>query len=223
MSKTNSEHGTMLSYVIGYILSLVFTFIPYYMVVNKTASGTALLATILGFAVFQMIIQILFFLHLGREPKPRYNLTFFIATVTIILVVVGGSLFIMSHLYDNMTPTEVTKKLAQNEGIDQVGDEKTGACQQLYINHKVIIANGKVSPINTEAGLCDTLTFLNQDDKVRVITFGTHPDHKNYAGQTDQSVRKGRGKSITLNQEGTYQFHDHLDPGVTGYFTVKSR
>src|SRR5687768_12731131 len=92
MSTQNSEHGTMKSYVIGFVLSLIFTFIPYYLVVNKTVSGGVLLATILGFAVLQMIIQITFFLHLGRGPKPKWNLYFFISTVGIILVVVGGSI-----------------------------------------------------------------------------------------------------------------------------------
>ena len=68
-----AERGTITSYVIGFLLSLVFTAIPYYLVVNKTVEGNTLLATILGFAVLQMAVQIFFFLHLGRGPKPLYN------------------------------------------------------------------------------------------------------------------------------------------------------
>ena len=75
-----SEHGTTRSYVIGFVLSLIFTVIPYYLVTNKTIAGSALLATILGIAVLQMFIQIFFFLHLGRGPKPFYNVVFFFAT-----------------------------------------------------------------------------------------------------------------------------------------------
>src|SRR5688572_2414166 len=108
---TKGEHGTTGSYVIGFILSLVFTLIPYYLVVNKTVTGTAILATILTFGVVQMLIQIFFFLHLGRGPKPMYNVVFFGATASLILVVVLGSVFIMNHLHYNMSPTEVTKKL----------------------------------------------------------------------------------------------------------------
>lgn len=214
------EHGTVQSYVIGYVLSLIFTFIPYYMVVNQVISGSVLLAIILSVAVLQMIIQIVFFLHLGRGPKPLYNVVFFISTVGIILIVVGGSMWIMHHLNYNMTPADMSTKLVEKEGIYQIQGEETGACKGLHATHRVTISSGVVSPIHTEARHCDTLTFINEDDIVREITFGTHPEHETYAGEDFLTVRKGRGKHLTLNQEGTYQFHDHLDPTVTGFFTV---
>lgn len=220
--KAHSEHGTIHSYVVGFLLSLVLTIIPYYMVVNKTISGFALLATILGVAVLQMIIQIVFFLHLGRGPKPFYNVAFFVSTVGIILIVVGGSIFIMNNLHYTMAPTEKSKKLIEKEGIYQIDGEKTGACRGQHANHKVNIKNGQVSSLHTFAQKCDTMTFINEDDAMREITFGTHPEHGAYAGETDLPVRKGRGKTITLNQTGTYQFHDHLDPNVIGSFTVRA-
>ena len=219
--QSNGEHGTVMSYTIGFILSLVFTVVPYYLVVSKSVSGNALLATILGFAVAQMIIQILFFLHLGRGPKPLYNIAFFVSTVGIILVVVGGSLFIMRHLHYNMAPTEVSRSVAEKEGIYQVEGKKTGACQEIGANHKVIIGNGAISPRQIKTSLCDTLTFISQDDILHEIAFGLHPNHETYAGEGDLHLRTGRNKTITLNQSGTYQFHDHVNPELTGDFTVK--
>lgn len=221
-SHAPAEHGTTMSYIIGLILSLIFTFIPYQLVVNQTVTGNALLATILGFAFLQMFIQIFFFLHLGRGPKPFYNVVFFFATFIAILVVVAGSVFIMNNLYSNMAPSEVVKNLAEKEGIYQIGGEKTGACQGQHANHKVTISNGRVSPVYTEAKLCDTLTFINEDDQVRELAFGPHPRHDSYSGETEVPVRKGRNKTITLNQAGTYIFHDHLDPATAGNFTVSS-
>jgi hypothetical protein len=169
-----------------------------------------------------MLIQIFFFLHLGRGPKPLYNVAFFVSTVGIILVVVGGSIFIMSNLHYNMAPKDVTTKLAQDEGIDQVGGEKTGACADIGANHKVIIKNGQASPRHTDAHLCDTLTFINEDSKVRDIAFGKHPSHEVYGGEIEMTVRQGYPKTITLNQPGTQLlFHDHLEPTMNGSFTVK--
>lgn len=220
---SSSEHGSMKSYVIGFILSLVFTFIPYYLVVSQKLTGSILLATILGFGVLQMLVQIFFFLHLGRGPKPLYNVVFFVSTVGIILVVVGGSIMIINNLRYNMAPAEQTKKLTNGEGIYQIGGEKTGACRGVHANHKVTIANGQVNPAHTEARACDTLTFINQDDKGREITFGSHPDHGVYAGEDELQVRKKRGKTMTLSETGTYNFHDHLDPTVKGSFTVAPR
>ena len=219
-TKQKGEHGTTRSYIIGFLLSLVFTAIPYYLVVNESVSGSALLATILGFAVLQMIIQILFFLHLGRGPKPLYNVVFFVSTVGIILVVIGGSILIINNLHYNMTPSDQTKKLTNGESIFAVGGEATGACQGQHANHKVVIKNGVVSPIQTLARKCDTLTLINEDKKVRKITFGTHPQHEVYGGETELVLRKARAKVITLSESGTYQFHDHLQPEIAGDFTV---
>ncbi len=217
MSK--KEHGTTRSYVIGFILSLVFTAIPYYLVTNKIISGSALLITILAIAVLQMIIQIVFFLHLGRGPKPLYNVVFFISTVGIILVVVIGSIWIINHLNYNMASVDTSKYLVNQEAIAQVNGQKTGACDEIGVNHKVTITKGVVNPLHTEAKLCDTFTFID-DDTEREITFGPHPNHEAYAGESELAVRKGKGKTITLSESGNYLFHDHEDPKVFGTFTV---
>jgi len=218
----HKQHPTAVPYVTGFALSLLFTAIPYYLVSHKVVSGTTLVTTILGFALLQMLVQIFFFLHLGRGPKPLYNVAFFASTVGIILVVVGGSMFIMKHLHYNMSPRDATTKLAQDEGIDQVGGAKTGACSNIGINHRVVIKDGKVSMPHTEAHLCDTMTFINEDASVRKISFGTYPNHDAYGGEIELSVRKDHPKTLTLNQMGiNLLFHDHLDPAVTGSFTVK--
>lgn len=218
-----AEHGTTRSYVVGFILSLIFTAIPYWLVVDQVVTGNVLLGIILGFAFLQMLVQVIFFLHLGRERKPRWQLYFFIGTAGGILTVVVGSIIIMSHLHHNMAPVEASKKLVEKEGIAQLGGEQTGACKGRHEQHKVTISNGTVTPLHTKARSCDSLVIINKDDIVREITFGTHPEHNAYAGEEELTLRKNRGKSIILNQPGSYQFHDHLDPGTSGYFTVEPR
>lgn len=219
-NQPESEHGSIKFYVTGFILSLIFTFIPYFMVVNQTISGTLLLTTILGFAVVQMLIQLTFFLHLGRGPKPRWNLFFFVATVGVILIVVGGSIMIINNLHYNMTPTDQLKKLVNDEGIYQIGGEKTGACQGQHANHQVTIKNGQLSPLRSVTSKCDTLTFINQDGTVRKFNFGPYPQHKAYAGENDLSLRKGMNQTLTLSEPGTYQFYDQSHPEISGDFTV---
>jgi cytochrome o ubiquinol oxidase operon protein cyoD len=219
------EHGTLRSYIIGFLLSLIFTFIPYFLVVNKVISGNALIATILGFGTLQMIIQLVFFLHLGRERKPRWQLLFLIGTVIGILTVVGGSLWIMRHLHYNMTvtPTDASKKLINDEAIYQVEGQKTGACEEIGENHQVIIKDSVARPSHTDAALCDTLTFINEDTASREMTFGTHPSHGVYAGLSEVVVRNGRNETITLSESGGYQFHDHKQAETAGSFTVTPR
>lgn len=220
MSKPDSEHGTTRSYVVGFILSLIFTIIPYYLVVNKVFAGTTLLATILGIAVVQMFIQIFFFLHLGRGPKPFYNVVFFFGTAGLIIFVVGASLFIMNNLHYNMLPQDVIRKQAQEEGISQVNGTKTGACQGNKDNHIVTIKDGVASPVHTQANRCDTLTFLNKDKGKREMVFGPHPNYQNYGGEDMVVLDDGRPETITLNESGDFMFHDHLVPSLSGHLTV---
>lgn len=217
------EHGTTTSYIVGFVLSLVFTIIPYYLVVNHVVSGMALLVTILGIAVLQMIIQIVFFLHLGREKRPHWQLSFFVSTVGIVLVVVVGSIWIMHHLHYNMTPVtpaDASKKLVEDEGIYQLGGEKTGACRGVHTNYKVTIKDGQVSPALTSAQQCDTLTFINEDKDTHHMVFGQPGYPAVYAGSDMVMVYKGHPKTITLGEQGTYHFYDHMHTDKGGSFTV---
>lgn len=218
MSK--NDHGTATSYVIGFILSLIFTIIPYYLVVNKALTGSTLLIAILGIAVVQMFIQIFFFLHLGRGPKPLYNIVFFVATAGLIVVVVGASVFIMENLYRTMSPQEIIVSQAQKEGIAQISDKETGACVENKNSHIVTISGGAASPNIIEAKRCDTLTFINKDAAVREITFGTHPEHASYGGEDRVILDDERPETITLNESGDFVFHDHMDPNLNGRFFV---
>lgn len=221
--KSNGEHGTTTSYVIGFILSLIFTIIPYHLVVNKVLNGNSLLLAILGIAVVQMFIQIFFFLHLGRGPKPFYNIVFFFATAGLIVIVVGASVFIMDNLYRTMSPQEIVLKQAQKEGIAKVGDKETGACQENMQNHQVTLGDGAVTPVHIEALRCDTLSFVNGDGETHEIIFGTQNQNVSYGGQDSVTLDGSRPETITLNESGDFTFHDPLHPGLVGHFSVTPR
>jgi cytochrome o ubiquinol oxidase operon protein cyoD len=222
---TNMEskpvQGRLHAYITGFALSLVFTLIPYYLVVHKSLHGNTLLATIIGFAIVQLIIQLLFFLHLGRERKPRWNLVFLANTLAIIFVVVGGSIWIMSHLKHNMSELDVTNKISEDEAVYQVQGVQTGTCPGgTGTNYEVVLKNNTATPRHTSAKLCDTLTIINEDHALREIDFGEHDHHETYAGQGGQLLDQGRNMFITFTVTGTYTFHDHIQDKITGDFTV---
>lgn len=216
-----SEHGSASSYVIGLILSLILTVIPYYMVTRQVISGTPLLLTILGFAIFQMIVQVFFFLHLGRGPKPLYNVVFFVATVSFIILIVGASILIMNNLYRNMSPTEVTTRLAQDENIAEMNGRPTGACQGNNATHVVTISSVEVTPFHVNAKRCDTITFKSGGGVAYELMFGPHDKPISYGGLYEIEVRADRAEIITLNETGNFTYHDSTDHGVTGSFTVE--
>jgi cytochrome o ubiquinol oxidase operon protein cyoD len=220
--KANSQvHGTVKSYVTGFVLSLVFTLIPYYLVVAKSLTGNALLGVIIAFAVVQLVIQVVFFLHLGREPKPRWNLLFFLSTISIILLVVVGSIWIMSHLQHQMSATDVTNKISTDEAVHEVNGVQTGTCPGGTGSvHMIELKNDAASPRHTDARLCDTIIITNTDDTARDIEFGVHDLHETYAGEMGQTLRPGRNMVLTLTELGTHKFHDHLLDNISGDFTV---
>ncbi|MBA3757678.1 cytochrome o ubiquinol oxidase subunit IV [Candidatus Saccharibacteria bacterium] len=110
--------GTTVSYLFGFILSLELTLAAYFLVVNRVLESRQLILTIMGLGVAQLLVQLVFFLHLGRESKPRWNLTVFSFMALVLVVLVGGSLWIMSNLdYNTMTPTEIETKLLEEEAI----------------------------------------------------------------------------------------------------------
>lgn len=106
MAKThaNTHHGSVASYCIGFALSIALTLLAYFAVVEKIFSGTQLLAIIVGLAVVQLIVQLVFFLHMGKEAKPRWNLMVFSFMLLVVGIVVIGSLWVMHNLDYNMMP-----------------------------------------------------------------------------------------------------------------------
>ncbi|MBC7708373.1 cytochrome o ubiquinol oxidase subunit IV [Polaromonas sp.] len=215
-----NEQKTVSSYVVGFILSLIFTFTPYLLVVNHYISGRALLITILTFAMAQLLVQVIFFLHLGRGANARWNVYFFVGTFIAMLIVVVGSVVIISNLHNNATTLDQTRKIIDSEGIYQVSGELTGACQGRHTNHQIVIKAGKSSPILTIAAKCDTLTFVNKDAVDGQIMFGTRTKQTTYAGLDKLAVRKDHTKTISLSETGTFKFYDSLRPVVSGSFAV---
>lgn len=105
-------HGTLKSYLIGFFSSVLLTGISFSLVITKALTGHVLIYTIVGLAILQAIIQLIFFLHLGQEAKPRWETFIFCFTVLILLIIVIGSLWIMHDLDERMMPkmTEGTSK-----------------------------------------------------------------------------------------------------------------
>jgi cytochrome o ubiquinol oxidase operon protein cyoD len=214
------EHGTIQNYIIGFVLSIVFTLIPFYLAVNQVLTGIVLFGTILAFALAQALIQVLFFLHLGRERKPKWQSGFLVATAGGIFVVTVGTFWILYHLHENMSPTQAELMLAQDEGIAQVSGQTTGACVGATEMHMVVIKNDVASPSHTDAKRCDTIMFMNEDGVSREIAFGPHENHETYGGVDALALAAGQSQTLTLNESGTHTFHDHLHDEVTGNFTV---
>ena len=120
MSKSIKEQAPIRyqSYVIGFVLSVATTLLAYFVVVNKLFTPAILVYVVLTIAVAQLIIQVIYFLHIGRGSK--WKLRTFLFTLLVVGIVVVGSVWIMENLNYNMmdmTPNEQRQYMIENQGL----------------------------------------------------------------------------------------------------------
>lgn len=93
---------TLRPYLIGFVLSIVLTLAAFWLV-GQGFSKEVTIALLITLAVAQLWVQLICFLHLGAEQRPRWHAITLAFAAFVVLVLVGGSLWIMSHLEHNMT------------------------------------------------------------------------------------------------------------------------
>lgn len=114
MSATEPR-ATTSSYAAGFVLSLACTLAAYWLVVNHLFSKWTLAGLIAIFALSQFVVQIVLFLHLGKELKPRWRLTVFVFMALVVIILVGGSLWIMYSLNYTMVPMQSMNQYMQDQ------------------------------------------------------------------------------------------------------------
>lgn len=106
MSQTDSSHvdygtgsKTFSVYLLGIILCVILTIIPFYLVMAGILAKASTLMAIYLFAILQFFVQVLCFLRLNaKTEQARTNVMAFLFTIVILVVVIGGSLWIMWNL-----------------------------------------------------------------------------------------------------------------------------
>lgn len=102
--RNSTPHVSVKGYLTGFILSIILTAIPFAMVMGNMLPRNALYATVIVCAVVQIIVHLVYFLHLDTKTEGGWNMVAFVFAVIIILIVVVGSLWIMWNLNYNMMP-----------------------------------------------------------------------------------------------------------------------
>ena len=113
------ELGTIKRYVIGFSLSLILTLTAYFLVVERVVNAKWVLAGLIGaLAIGQFITQMTLFLRLGQEPKPKFKLLIFGFMMSVVIILVAGSIWIMYNLNYRMdiTPQRISNYLKQQDG-----------------------------------------------------------------------------------------------------------
>jgi cytochrome o ubiquinol oxidase operon protein cyoD len=98
-------HGSFRSYMTGFVLSVVLTAIPFWLVMGNILDDTVITSiVIMGFAAVQIVVHMIYFLHMNTKSEGGWTFIALAFTLTLVVVTLAGSIWVMFHMDQNMMP-----------------------------------------------------------------------------------------------------------------------
>ncbi|MDX6805832.1 cytochrome o ubiquinol oxidase subunit IV [Terrihabitans rhizophilus] len=98
-------HGSMKDYVTGFILSVILTAIPFWLVMGDVIGDARLTGFIvMGLGAVQIVVHMIFFLHMNTKSEGGWTFLALIFTIVIVVITLAGSIWVMYHMNSNMMP-----------------------------------------------------------------------------------------------------------------------
>lgn len=102
-------HSTFSGYMIGFMASVILTTIPFWLVMaDVLSSRNATVIVILGFALVQILVHMVYFLHMNFHSEGGWNMLSLMFTLLLVFITLAGSLWVMYHMNINMMPGMAT-------------------------------------------------------------------------------------------------------------------
>ena len=96
--------------IVGYLIGLAFaaglTVVSFVVAGTSLVWGPSIPVALFVLAIAQMGVHLVFFLHITTGPDNVNNVMALAFGVLIVFLLIGGSLWIMSHLNHNMMPMD---------------------------------------------------------------------------------------------------------------------
>ena len=100
-----ADHGSLRSYLTGFLLSVFLTAIPFWLVMSGVLNNriaTAIAITV--FAIVQITVHMVYFLHMNARSEGGWSIMALMFTLILVVIALVGSLWIIYHLNGNMMP-----------------------------------------------------------------------------------------------------------------------
>ena len=88
----------------GFVLSVILTAIPFWLVMARPLEAGMTAAIIVAFAVVQIVVHMVYFLHMSPKSDDGWTMTSLVFTIIVVVIMLAGSLWVMHHLNTNMMP-----------------------------------------------------------------------------------------------------------------------
>ena len=100
------EMTPIIAYTVGLLLAVLLTATSFFIAGTDLVWQPSIPVAIIVLAIAQMGVHLVFFLHITTGADNTNNVLALAFGLLIVFLVIGGSLWIMSHLNQNMMPMD---------------------------------------------------------------------------------------------------------------------
>jgi cytochrome o ubiquinol oxidase operon protein cyoD len=108
-------HSTLRGYATGFVLAVLLTAIPFWLVMGKVFEQSSTTGfVLLGLATVQIVVHMVYFLHMDTKAEGGWSMLALLFTVMLVIIMLAGSVWVMYHLNHNMMPGMMNEMSTQN-------------------------------------------------------------------------------------------------------------
>jgi cytochrome o ubiquinol oxidase operon protein cyoD len=111
------EQLSLGKYIVGFVVSIGLTLLAYSLATHQSYSKDFVMLALAALAITQFVVQMVYFLHVGTERKPRWKLAVMLLMLAVVLILVTGSIWIMNNLDYRMTDEQVRQYLKSQDSL----------------------------------------------------------------------------------------------------------
>lgn len=138
-----------------------------------------------------------------------------VAVMVVILVLIGWML-----LRQKQTPAPTPSSISTPSSTQSAAPAASEGAVMKEEKTVKITTNG-FSPQNVTIKAGKTVTWVNSDSVDHTVNSVVHPTHLVYPPLNLGDIKSSQKKSLVFPTAGTYRYHDHLNPSLTGSVTVQ--
>ncbi|MFZ6777454.1 cytochrome o ubiquinol oxidase subunit IV [Undibacterium sp. Ji83W] len=115
---THASHGSLKEYATGFMLAVILTAIPFWLVMGKVMNKSSTTGMVLlVFAAIQIVVHMVYFLHMNSKSEGGWTMLALLFTGMLVFIMMSGSLWVMYHLNHNMMPAMMHEAETKPESI----------------------------------------------------------------------------------------------------------
>ena len=144
-----------------------------------------------------------------------------IGVIVVVVLIVGGVMLTRPK----QPAAPVTEETPTNTQTESSTDSAvpTQATDEAMMEEAVAVSitSSGFSPKEVKIKAGEKITWMNEDSAVHTVNSAVHPTHQVYPPLNLGNVQAGGKVSLTFPTPGTYKYHDHLNPSLTGSVIVE--